>query len=733
LDAIGEAIRQEGSRLCVVTGTAGVGKTAAALAAAYRHRADFPDGQIFVDLRGFSDDPPVEPIDALAACLRSLGIDNAGMPPTLAERSALFRSLVAERRVLVLLDNAHSSAQARPLLPGGPSCAVVITSRETLPGLGARDGARVVGLTPLTPNDADRLLVTLAGARAEHETAATSAIARLCGELPLALRIVAQRILSRPDLSLADVESEIADGSRGLDLLDAGDGPATDIRAVMSWSYESLSPEVARVFRLLGLLPGADADHAALEALCDCGQRVLRSHLDVLVRAHLVERSADGRYRQHDLLHAYAAEVAQRDDTPREQVAARSRLMRFYARAAAAAHAVLRPDEREELDSFPEDDPGVHFSDISSAQSWLDRERGNVLACVEAAEPADAAQVFALSPAYTPRCRATGRHVRDDGQDAVGLRLNIRQLDLARSVGDVAAEHAARMGLGACKANFGDLDGAEAEFSTAVALAAENGDEVRKAAAVGNLGTVAADRGYLARAVACFTEAVEVFRRHEARSGEVTALLHLGCCRLRAADRAEAQRHLDEALRICDEEDLPRQRVDVLIGLADAALAAEDPDRAERHAEAAEELALGLGAYGAAADARSALAQARMAKGLADEAQQLFRAAVPQARRLGNVPVMVSVLRRYVAATAEAEVATTMHREVLGYVAAHGFRGIEAELRVSFAGVHEEWGDAAAAVAELHRAHEIYLGLEDRRASDVATRLAGLTTARSPV
>lgn len=169
----------------------------------------------------------------------------------------------------------------------------------------------------------------------------------------------------------------------------------------------------------------------------------------------------------------------------------------------------------------------------------------------------------------------------------------------------------------------------------------------------------------------------------------------------------------------------------MLVGLADAALVMEDPDRAERHAGAAEELAHELGAPGAAAAALSALAQARMAQGRVDEAQQLFRAAIPHARGLGNVPVTVSLLRRYVAATAAADVATSMHREVLGYVTEHGFRGIEAELRVSFAAVLEEGGDTAAAVAELRRAYPIYRELEDRRAADVAARLEELTAARS--
>lgn len=481
LAEIDEVMGSGDTRICVVTGTAGVGKTAAALAWAHRRRTDFPDGQLFVDLRGFSDERPTEPIEALAAFLRSLGIDDEGMPPGLAERSALFRSLVAERRVLVLLDNARCSEQVRPLLPGGSSCAVVVTSRETLPGLGARDGATVVELAPLGEDESDRLLATFVGERAEREPAATRAVGRHCGELPLALRIAATQIAARPDRSLGDVVSEIADERGRLDLLDAGEGPATDIRAVLSWSYESLAPEVARVFRLLGLLPGADADDAALSALCACDRRVLRRHLDALARAHLLERSVDGRYRQHDLLRVYAAEVARRVESPRAQVAARSRLLGCYARTAAAAHDVLRPDEQERPDSVPEVGPVMRVSDSSSAQRWLDRERGNVIACVEVAEPADAAQVFALGRAYTPRWRAASDYVRDDGQDADVLRLNARQLDLARAVGDVAAEHAARMGLGAGKANLGDLDGAQAEFSAAVALAAENGDELRRA------------------------------------------------------------------------------------------------------------------------------------------------------------------------------------------------------------------------------------------------------------
>ncbi|MVQ41939.1 hypothetical protein GON06_07150 [Microbacterium sp. MAH-37] len=323
----------------VVTGMAGVGKTALAIAWAHRHCAAFPDGQLFIDLRGYSDDAPVAAEDALASLLASLGYLPERIPSDLHARAALWRSLAAARRMLVLLDNARETEQVRPLLVGSGASTVIITSRNALPGLVARDGARVVPVPPLTPTDAVSLLRELIGPIPVEDGDAVRELARVCGELPLALRIAAQRIAEQDGRGPAELLAELCDERDRLDLLDADDGPTTDIRAELSWSYAALKPEAAQVFRMLGLLPRTEIDLSALAALCDLPERVVRRHAEALVRLHLAHRSEAGLYSQDDLLRAYAAECAAEHDGPGASAAARARLLSFHALGRAGARA----------------------------------------------------------------------------------------------------------------------------------------------------------------------------------------------------------------------------------------------------------------------------------------------------------------------------------------------------------------------------------------------------------
>ncbi len=282
--------RDPGLPILTLTGPPGVGKTALALQWAQRARTRFPDGCLYVDLRGYAPDPPVEASAALGTLLGCLGDD---VPADPAVRAARYRSRLAGRRMLVVLDNASCAEQVRPLLPGTGSCAVVVTSRDDLAGLVARDGAQRISLDLLPKPDALALLGNLLGTeRVAANPSGVAVLARRCGGLPLALRVAAEVGVARPDISLADV----ADVS-GLDWLDAGGDPRSGVRAVFSWSYRSLVPDVAAVFRLLGRHSGGDlADLAA-------GRLV-----HTLVRAHLVKISS-GRYQMHRLLRAYATEL----------------------------------------------------------------------------------------------------------------------------------------------------------------------------------------------------------------------------------------------------------------------------------------------------------------------------------------------------------------------------------------------------------------------------------------
>ncbi|WP_170191904.1 CHAT domain-containing protein [Saccharothrix syringae] len=327
LDALLDAPAAGGVVVSAVSGTAGVGKTALAIHWAHRVRALFPDGQLYADLRGYDREPPLPPGDVLAGFLRALG--DTEVPDDLAERAARYRSLVADRRVLVVLDNARTDGQVQPLLPGSPTCFVVVTSRDRLPSLRVRYGAHGVDLDLLPLDDALSLLRATVGTRVDQDPDAAAALVRRCAHLPLALRITAELAATRPRAPLRELADELAEEGR---LLGVAEDDRT-IRTVFSWSVRQLDDEPRRVFRLLGLHPGRDYDAAAVAVLAEVDEGRARRAMDALARAHLVAERADRRYLMHDLLAAYARELAGGVDDD----AVFRRLFRHYSEAAQRA------------------------------------------------------------------------------------------------------------------------------------------------------------------------------------------------------------------------------------------------------------------------------------------------------------------------------------------------------------------------------------------------------------
>ncbi|GAA4236630.1 DNA-binding SARP family transcriptional activator [Streptosporangium album] len=310
-----------------VSGTAGVGKSALAVRWAHRVRDAFPDGQLYVNLRGHDLEQPVAAAAALAGFLSALGVAEQDVPPEVNERAARYRTEISGRRMLILLDNALSVEQVRPLLPGTPSCVVMVTSRDSLAGLVALHGAHRLELDLLPVADATALLSALIGGPAEADSEATSVLAGQCARLPLALRVVAELATARPAISLTELAGKLADRRRRLDLLDAGGDPRAAVRAVFSRSYARLPADAARMFRLLGLHPASDLDLPAAAALT--GEPPERAHrlLDLLARAHLIQPASTGRYGMHDLLRAYAADLAHAEDSRQERHEALTRLL----------------------------------------------------------------------------------------------------------------------------------------------------------------------------------------------------------------------------------------------------------------------------------------------------------------------------------------------------------------------------------------------------------------------
>ncbi|SMC58173.1 DNA-binding transcriptional activator of the SARP family [Kibdelosporangium aridum] len=327
--------------IAAIAGSAGVGKTALALHWGHKNKHHFPDGQLYVNLRGYDPDEPVDPADALAAFLRALGVETHSIPRDVNERSALFRTVVADRRMLMILDNAQAASVVRPLLPGTSEAFVVITSRDSLRGLAVREGARLIDLGVLSLAESRALMTTLIGDRVTSAPEASDALVEQCGHLPLAIRLVADLAARKPDVDLVELAEELADEQHRLRLLDAGDDPYASIGAVFSWSYNKLSAEGARLFRLLGLLPGNTLDVYAAAVLLNTSREKAGALLDELADAHLLDRDVNGRFRFHDLLRAYARQKAGQEIQEPAQ-----NLIDFYRAARSRAASVLAGNGR---------------------------------------------------------------------------------------------------------------------------------------------------------------------------------------------------------------------------------------------------------------------------------------------------------------------------------------------------------------------------------------------------
>ncbi|EQD87639.1 ATP-binding protein [Saccharopolyspora erythraea] len=368
-----------------IDGLAGVGKSTLVVQWAHQVRERFPDGELYVNLRGF--DPAAEPMtpgEALGGFITALGVAPEAVPLAEDARAAQFRTLLHGRRMLVVLDNARNAEQVLPLLPASPGCLVVVTSRQRLDGLVAHHGAQRLALETLTRDEGRRLLARyLGGERLEHEPEAVEALLHHCAGLPLALTLVAVQADAEPDVPLEDLAIDLRSERDRLDALDAGG--ETGIRAVFSWSYRSLSPQAARLFRLLGLPNSPDISAGAAAAVAGTDHRGVRRLLAELCRAHLLTRRAGDRYVFHDLLRAYARERAHADDSAQERTAAFQRLLDHYLYTTYAANHRLEPTrplpELDHVDEYLWRD----FATYEQALGWWDAEHANVLSVIRQA------------------------------------------------------------------------------------------------------------------------------------------------------------------------------------------------------------------------------------------------------------------------------------------------------------------------------------------------------------
>jgi tetratricopeptide (TPR) repeat protein len=368
--------------ISAIDGTAGIGKTALAVHFAHLVADRFPDGQLYVNLRGFGPAAsPVQPAEAIREFLGAFGLDPRQIPAGVGAQAGMYRSLLAGKRVLVVLDNARDAGQVRPLLPGGPGCLVLVTSRSALTPLVAAEDAHSLTLDLLPVGEARELVTRRLGAgQAGASPQVSDELIELCARLPLALSITAARVAARPGMPLAAIAAELRDARGRLGALDAGD-PATSVRTVFSWSYDLLSAQAARMFRMLSLHPGASISAAAAASVAAFPAGQARQVLRELCHAHLISESFPGRYSFHDLLRAYAAERAAACDSAADRQDATQRMLDYYLHTAHAAALLLTPARRPLTLPSPQD--GVvpdGLADTEQALAWFEAEYRYALA-----------------------------------------------------------------------------------------------------------------------------------------------------------------------------------------------------------------------------------------------------------------------------------------------------------------------------------------------------------------
>ncbi len=529
--------------ISAIAGMAGVGKTALAMQWAHQVADRFPDGQLHVNLRGYDPGQPMPAADALARFLRSLGVAEHDIPADTGDRAARYRSLLAGRRMLIMIDNAADVEQVRPLLPGSPSCVAVVTSRDTLAGLVARDGAHRLDLGLLPPAEAVGLLRALIGERVDAEPEATVTLAGYCARLPLALRVAAERAAASPGVSLADVTSDLAHQQSRLDLLDAAGDRLTAVRAVFSWSVRHLDDEAARAFRLLGLHPGADFDAYAVAALTGTTLRRARWLLDRLARAHLIQPAGPGRYGMHGLLRAYAADQAADQDSEQERGAALTHLFDHYLATAAVAAGTLFPADPDQPALPQPAGPVPPVTSPAAALAWLDAQRTTLVAV--AAHATDHGW-----PGHAIGLAATIFRYLDVGHftDAAVVHSHARRA--AVQAGDRTAEAAALTMLGAADAAQGRLRQATSHLERALALCREDGDRIGEARALGNLGMADYCQGRYRQSAARHRRALAIYLEAGDHTGEARELHGLGVVDLRQGRYEQAAGQLRRALAL---------------------------------------------------------------------------------------------------------------------------------------------------------------------------------------
>lgn len=609
----------------VISGMAGVGKTALAVHWAHQVTDHFPDGQMYVNLRGFDPDgPPLPPETVLRGFLDALGVPPERIPPTTEAQIGLYRSAVADKRLLLLLDNAFEADQVRPLLPAGSGSLVLVTSRDRLTSLVAVEHAHPIPLHPLTDDEARQFLThRLGDARTAAEPIAAQAIIDACARLPLALAVATAKAATSADRSLIALAAELHDTHTNLDSL-AGDDPTADVRAVFSWSYRSLGDEAARLFRLLGLHHGPDISAAAVASLAAVTPEQARRLLAELARAHLVSETAPGRFTLHDLLRAYAIELTETVDSREDRTAATFRLLSHYVHTAHAANRLVYPGTPDIAVPLAAPGPGVDpepLADRAVAMTWFEAEHTSLAAVAFHARGVFDTQVWQLAWTLHHFLSLRGR---------VFELIEVQHLALsaAQRMGDAAAQAHAHRVLAWCSTRLGRLVESRSHLERALELSTQAGDLAGQAAAYRNLSHLAQRNGDAAEALAHSHQALALYQKAQDRFGEARALNSIGWYHAQLGEHANARRFCDQALNLCLELDYTSLAANVWDSLGYIHHGLGDRDRALDCYLRARDLYRELGDRFFEADTLTHLGDLYRADGMLDAARETWQEAL---------------------------------------------------------------------------------------------------------
>ena len=530
--------------ISVIDGTAGIGKTTLALHFAHKVARQFPDGQLYVNLRGFDPaGPQMTSLEAISLLLDGLAVSAARIPAGLDAQAALYRSLLVGKRMLVLLDNARDVDQVRPLLPASPGCLVIVTSRSQLTSLVATEGASPLTLDVLTDAEAQELLSRALGPeRVADDPGAAGALIQLCARLPLALSIAAARTYSQPWLSLAALTADLRDARSRLDALDAGHATA-NVRAVLSWSYKQLDPPAARLFRLLGLHAGPDISTAAAASMAGLTLDEGRRGLVELTRAHLLAEHVPGRFSCHDLLRAYAAELTQSADSEAERRAAIGRMLDHYLHTAHSAALQARSiNSPLMLAALAPGAEAERISDAEQALAWFEAEHRVLMAAtgraLEAGFDTHAWQlVWTLSDFLDMRGRWHDWAVAEQIALAATQRL-----------GDRVAQASVHQRFGYASGRIGRYDDAHAHLGLALSIHNERGDHAGQAYVHNSLAITLSYQGRHGEALGHARQSLTSYTAAGDRAGQAQALNSVGWLNAVVGDHQQAVSYCQQSL-----------------------------------------------------------------------------------------------------------------------------------------------------------------------------------------